>query len=346
MWVLFFGITNGHSDAINKYIYKKDGKKIKKRLRKNPQNILSLFQCFQEAGNDDMCDKLVSEISNDGIFLLGKKLCQHQLVSLGFFLSHSKQRLNILNLSFCEIDDTDMLILHKHVCTNEKFEGIEEIYLKSNKLTEQSSQYIKDLLEYFKPTYLDLSYNNIAEHGINDIVLGLQAAPIECLILKSVNFVKNNLHQMRSILIQLKELNIAHNNIGLVDAEVIAGLIKYTETLQVLIMDHNPIEEKGSKAMAEAIMINKTLIHLSIYGEDIPKCIGLNIVKGIHKNNTIRYIYIRKSHRVKNEVHDINEQRPSKSKLTLAFTTKEEHEQRPSKSKLTVAFTTKEEQES
>jgi len=325
MWVLFFGITNGHSDAIQKYIYKKDGKKIKKRLHKNPQSILSLFHCFQEAGNDDMCDMLVSQISNDGIFLQEKQLYSHQLVSLGFFLSHSKRRLNILNLSFCKISDSDMLILQKHACANEKIEGIEKIYLKSNTLTEQSSQYIKDLLKYFKPKCLDLSNNNIAEHGIDDIILGLQAAPIECLILESVDFVKNNLQHMHSILIQLKVLNIARNNISLFDAEVIANLIKYTQTLQELIMDHNPIEKKESEAIAEAIEINKTLIHLSIYGEEIPKSIGLNIVQGIHKNNTILYIYICESKRIKNEVRDINEKRRSKSKLTLVFKHKEEH---------------------
>jgi len=315
MWVLYFGITNGQSGAIEKYIYEKKGM-LMKRICKHPQNLLSLFQCFQEAGNDDMCDMLVSKISNDGIFLLGKKLCQHQLVSLGFFLSHSKQRLKILHLSFCEIGDSDMLILHKHACTNKKTEGIEKIYLGYNKLTEQSSQCINGLLEYFKPNYLDLSNNSI---GINDIIIGLQEAPIEHLILESVGVEENNLNQMRccGILIQLKELNIAHNNIDLSGAIVIAELIKCTQTLEVLIMDHNPIGEKGSKAIAEAIVINKTLIHLSIYGKDIPKDIGLNIVQGIHKNHMIKYIYVRKSRRVKNEVCNINKTRPSKSKLKL-----------------------------
>ena len=71
---------------------------ISQDILKNPVKVLYLFQCFQEAQDDKLCDILSQSFGNDKINLSNHVLLPHQVVSLGFFLSRSYRKWKELNL--------------------------------------------------------------------------------------------------------------------------------------------------------------------------------------------------------------------------------------------------------
>ena len=78
--------------------------------------VLYLFQCFQEAQDNVLCEVLSKSFDDGIIDISGHRLLPHQVVSLGFFLSRSHRKWKTLNLSECYIGDHSMSILHQYLC--------------------------------------------------------------------------------------------------------------------------------------------------------------------------------------------------------------------------------------
>jgi len=57
-------------------------------ILQDPVRIVHLFQCFQEAQDNVLCEFL-SKLFNSGVININRRLLPHQVVSLGFFLSRS-----------------------------------------------------------------------------------------------------------------------------------------------------------------------------------------------------------------------------------------------------------------
>ena len=89
---------------------------ISQDVLKDPVKVLYLFQCFQEAQDDELCQVLSNSFDSDEIDISCNRVLPHQVVSLGFFLSRSHRKWKELNLSCCHIRDHGMNIIHQYLC--------------------------------------------------------------------------------------------------------------------------------------------------------------------------------------------------------------------------------------
>ena len=85
---------------------------ISQDILKNQMKVHYLFQCFQEAQDDRLCDILSKSFDSGEIDLSHYSLAPYQVVSLGFFLSRSHRKWKELNLY---IGDHGINLLHRYI---------------------------------------------------------------------------------------------------------------------------------------------------------------------------------------------------------------------------------------
>jgi len=139
---------------------------ISQDILKKPVKVLYLFQCFQEAQDDTLCDILSKSFDSDEINLHGNRLLPHQVRSLGFFISRSHRKWKELFLWMCYIGDHGINLLHHYLCGDET--NKQEI-TTINDLTGASSPLIGDIITHLQPHTLKLGDNNIT--SVRDISL-------------------------------------------------------------------------------------------------------------------------------------------------------------------------------
>ena len=367
MWIFFCGITKGQSSSFKKYLSTNSrhllpsatpgvihdkipigsAVTISQDIMKDTRKVLYLFQCFQEAQDDTMCDILSKSVDNKQtgrsvIDLMYQPLIPVEVTSLGFFLSRSHKKLDELNLIECHIGDHGINILHQYLCGDKANElKIEEMLLKCNDLTVASSPLISDLITYLQPHKLSLWNNNITRVG--DIC----HAVINTTAVKQLDISENDLTSLEAPAISdmmtcLEELDISHNKLGDNGAVILAdGIIKnntlklleigyndirargaiaiansltHNTTMEGLGISGNPISGDGAIAIAEAITNNKTLKTLLLGGDDILDEESVMIImKSMYNNNSINELYLPKALKdndnVKSEAENINKTR-------------------------------------
>ena len=89
---------------------------ISQDILKDPVKVLYLFQCFQEAQDNVLCEILSKSFDYGVIEINNRILLPHQVLSLGLFLSRSHRKWEELNLYDCHIGDHGMSILHQYLC--------------------------------------------------------------------------------------------------------------------------------------------------------------------------------------------------------------------------------------
>ena len=89
---------------------------ISQDVLKDPVKVQYLFQCFQEAQDNKLCEVLSQSFDSGEIDVSENRLLPHQVVSLGFFLSRSHRKWKKLNLEGCYIGDHGMSIIHQYLC--------------------------------------------------------------------------------------------------------------------------------------------------------------------------------------------------------------------------------------
>ena len=186
MWILYCGITSGKCKTLRHYLttysntcanneihQKSDDcddfnphnqrisntETISQDVLKDRVKVFYLFQCFQEAQDNVMCEVLSKLFDGGVINIVSHNLFPHQVVSLGFFLSRSHRKWKELNLCQCKIGDNGMSILNHYLCGDEaNKQEIEKVNLGANDLTGASSHVIADnyhqspLAAYSNPT--------------------------------------------------------------------------------------------------------------------------------------------------------------------------------------------------
>ncbi|XP_065902642.1 protein NLRC3-like [Dysidea avara] len=325
MWIMYCGITSGQSNSLRRYLSYCDpsnskhvtanfntqmtsGKMtapsqqgstsdqeisntltISQFILNNPVQVLYLFQCFQEAQVDNLCDILSKSFDSGEINLNNHRLLPHQVVSLGFFLSSSHKKWKGLNLLGCYIGDHGINLLHHYLCGDKtnKQEIIVIINLTDNNLTAASSSLIGDIISHLQPHNLVLHNNNIT--SVRDISTAV------------INTDK------------LRLLDISRNDITSIGAAAIANSLLHNTSLEELYMSNNAIGKDGATAIAQAITNNKTLKKLSLCDNTIDEESAIIIIRSIHHNNIITKLWLSYSLRndasVKREVGYINSTR-------------------------------------
>ena len=329
MWVLYCGITSGQCKTLRKYLNMtgpfQQGSTSDQRISntramlqdilKDPVKVLYLFQCFQEAQDNELCEVLSQSFDSGEINISNKTLLPHQMVSLGFFLSRSNRKWKKLNLNECHIGDHGMSIIHQYLRgdkTNKQ--EITEIHLGYNDLTAASSHLMADIISHLQPHSLWLECNGLTVQGavaISDIMICVEDIDI------SYNKLGDHGAELFSKGITnsktLRKLNITHNNIGPSGTRAIANALANNTSLQLLYMNDNKVGQDGAIAIAEAITNNKTLKTLTLVDGTMDKESAMIIMSSLHCNNTITKLWLpyglRCDSSVKREAMKINYRR-------------------------------------
>ena len=239
---------------------------ISQQVLKDPLKVLYLFQCFQEAQDNELCEVLSQSFDSGVIDISGNSLLPHQVVSLGFFLSRSHRKWKELNLLQCDIGDHGMSIIHQYLCgdkTNKQ--EITNIDLGYNNLTGASSHLIADIISHLQPHTLLLGGNNIT--NVRDISTAISNTST----FKALVMWKNDLETVAisDMMICLEELDITGNKFSDHGAKVISEGIINSKTLRKLYIHNNNIGPSGTTAIANALTINTSLQQLHISNNNI-----------------------------------------------------------------------------
>ena len=315
MWILYCGITSGQRKTLRHYLttYGKprshdhtshpqvtsekmtgpsqQGSNCDQRISntgtisedilKDSVKVLYLFQCFQEAQDNVLCEVLSKSFDDGIIDISDHRLLPHQVVSLGFFLSRSHRKWKEVNLSQCHIGDHGMIILHQYLCgdkTNKQ--EITKIDVFGNGLTGASSHLIGDIISHLQPHYLVLGDNKIT--NVRDIsTVVITTSTVKVLDMSNNDFTAQEAIAISDMMICLVELDIRNNNLGH-GAELLSEGITNTKTLRVLNISDNNIGPSGTTAIANALSNNTSLEELDMsdnpIGLDGAKSLGSAII--------------------------------------------------------------------
>ena len=328
MWILYCGITSGQCKVLNKYLttyYRKNipidtgplapgydrvprypGRElysqkrptshqtvsntttISKDILNDPVKVLYLFQCFQEAQDNELCEFLSQSFDGDTIDISTHYLLSHQVVSLGFFLSRSNRKWNELNLRDCHIGDHGINILCQHLCRDkvDKYKML-NINLSKNNLTGASSCYIADLITHLQPHTLDLHENCISNvRKISTVIL--TTFTVKVLNISDNDIPVQEVVAISDMMICLEELNICNTNLDDFGVELLSEGLMCTKTLQVLYMSNNNIGSSGAITIANALISNDSLERLYTSYNDISQDAALAIAKAITNNKKLK----------------------------------------------------------
>ena len=261
---------------------------ISQDVLKDPVKVLYLFQCFQEAQDNELCEILSRSFDSGVINIRKHRLLPHQVVSLGFFLSRSHRKWNELNLNECRIGDHGMNIIHQYLCGDKaNKQEITKIDLSENDLTEASSHLIADIISHLQPHTLGLRDNNIT--NVRDI----STAVVTTSTVKVLNMMSNGLTAQEAVAISdmmicLEELYINGNKLGDHGAELLSEGITNTKTLRVLYICRNNIRPLGTTAIANALTNNTSLEELYMDDNAIGQDGATAIAKAITNNKTLK----------------------------------------------------------
>ena len=313
---------------------------ISQDVLKDPVKVLYLFQCFQEAQDNELCEILSRSFDSGVIDISENRLLPHQVVSLGFFLSRLHRKWNELNLNKCYIGNHGMNIIHHYLCGDKANKlKVTKFNLGLNNLTGASSHLIIDIISHLQPHTLMLYGNNITD------VRDISTAVVNTSTVKVLNMNNNGLTAQEAVAISdmmicLEELDISGNKLGDHGAELLSEGITNTKTLRVLNisqlgpsgttaianaltnntslekldMSRNKVGRVRARAIAKAISNNKTLKTLSLGDYTMDKESAMIIMSSLHCNNTIIELWLPyrpcfDNDSVEGEVRKINKRR-------------------------------------
>ena len=261
---------------------------ISQDVLKDPVKVLYLFQCFQEAQDNELCEILSRSFDSDLVDISEQTLLPHQVVSLGFFLSRSHRKWNELILSECHIGDHGMNIIHQYLCGDKaNKQEITEIYLSQNDLTGASSHLIADIISHLQPHTLKLRDNNIT--NVRDISTAVvTTSTVKVLHMRVNGLTAQEAVAISDMMICLEELDIGYNSLGDHGAELLSEGITNTKILRVLNIIDNDIGPSGTTAIANALTNNTSLEELYMIDNDIGQDGATAIAKAITNNETLK----------------------------------------------------------
>ena len=143
--------------------------KVSKNMKDNKIRCLHLFQCFAEAGNDDMC-RYIGNLLQDGTIDLSRQtLSAVEMYTLSSFLAHCVHRQwNLLDLSNCYLDDENFERFYKsYTSLTKSTVYINTLDLSYNVFTQVSASQVANLVLIFNVKKLILASNEIKDIGID-----------------------------------------------------------------------------------------------------------------------------------------------------------------------------------
>ena len=251
-FALYAGLTEGKEEAFKRFLTG-DGSPgtNNKTISHDIKKCLRLFYCYFEAKDSQACDTVSKHFYNKerNTIDLSQNFSHptsSDLQCLEYFFSRlPKKKLSCLDMHNCDIGDDGLKMLHKSLILSGI--AVDEINLKYNSLTSQSSQEIADIVTFCKTRILDVSHNSLE--------VGLDLSNImslEELNISHSNMTSNGGIRLFSSLIlnknsQLRVLNTSFNCIGSETENHISTLLENNCILEELDVSSNKLSGGCSK---------------------------------------------------------------------------------------------------
>ena len=239
-----------------------------------------------------MCENLSRSFDSGVIKISHWRLLPHEMVSLGFFLSRSHRKWNVLNLSDCRIGDHGMSILHQYLCGDKaNKQEITEIDLGNIGLTGASSHPIADIISHFQTHTIKLHDNNIT--NVRDISTAVvTTSTVKVLNMRSNDLTAQEAVALSDMMICLEKLCIGDNKLGDYGAELLSEGITNTKTLRKLYINNNNIGPSGTATIANALTNNTSLETLWINDNKLGDHGAELLSEGITNTKTLKVLLI------------------------------------------------------
>ena len=181
---------------------------ISKNMKESKIKRLHLFQCFTEAGNDDMCHYIGNLLQDGTIDLSGQALSAVEMYTLSSFLARCVHRQwSLLDLSNCYLDDENFERFYKSYASLTKSTVfINTVNLSSNAFTQASASQIANLVLNFNVQKLVFTSNEIQDIGIDQATF---VALLEHPNLTQSRFIEIQDENQVNILLYKKALNFS-----------------------------------------------------------------------------------------------------------------------------------------
>jgi len=281
----------------------------------NLGRIFYLFQCFQEAEDEIICDILSKSFERNIINLKDCNiLYPHQVESLGLFLT--SRRWESLNLSNCQVGDKGIILLHRYLC-RDKQEQISVIDFMENNLTEVSLPFISDIITYCHPRTLKLGCNDFA--CVENIAKAVITSPsLKQLNLWGCGITAEEAAVISDMMATLEELVISNNNLSDDGVKILSGGLATTKTLRELYINDNNISPQGTVTIACALTLNTSLEILNMTNNIIGQEGAVAIAEAIVENKTLSELLLYGDYTLNEESAKLLLERLSNSKSTIS----------------------------
>ena len=212
-WVMYAGLTKCNSFAFKHFLSGRKSilpsliakpKSITNEIKSDKVKCLLLFQCFLEAGDDRICEKVGGCLMEDKIDLSNTTLLPKDIHTLSFFLIRSTtKQWQLLDLSKCCIGDNGCEILTNLLIGDDKHKAqITKVNLSCNQLSSGSISTILKLIYHFNAKELIITGNNV------DSEIVFQKIFIDAIQQNSFHqlSIKTNMNSLSIYVINCKEL--------------------------------------------------------------------------------------------------------------------------------------------
>ena len=279
-FALYVGLTRGQRPCFKKFLssygknfissfFSLNTNKIATKFLEDDRKSLRLFQCFQEADDQESCNSITDKIHSSKVINLQEDnktmtpLLPSDIHCLALFLSRSpNMQLKTLNSLLCHIGDAGLRILHQPLVNSSI--TIDKINLCNNSLTSQSSEIVCEIATSCKTTKL-----NIANNKFTDGLDLSNNSTLELLIID-----KNDMSSSGA-----SKLFVALRN-------------NKDTKLRSLHINNNQIDDETVSDITQFLMENNTLTELSILNNRLSGRGILTILKSLYHNNTLTNLNI------------------------------------------------------
>ena len=276
---------------------------VSNKFLEDKVKCLRLFRCFKEAGDGEICRSIKNaKCFDDKVINLGyTSLSPYDIECVTLFLTCSPHKeWEKLYLSFCNIQDIGLRILHRDLTSHDV--TIRELNLSSNGLTKSSSSSIKDITIHCRVEVLNISSND---------TIGEDPALYDMLSLCSCRLVR---------------LYMYDTSLSSPSAIVLFNALAKRNKLLHLDIDINLITDEACDVIATT-MANTSLVKLWMWGNKISAEATQQLVQAIQKNNTLQELglplYIENvMKRIRTLEEEVNKNRKSRgcqTKLNITF---------------------------
>ena len=308
MFSFYIAFTKGQRPSFRLFIKPSFGQRFKGFLTGHGASIANkflddkvkcfhLFQCFLEAGDNEMCRSIenVKTFNSKIIHFYSARLSPSDVECLTIFLTCSSHKEWVtLSLCKCYIQDQGVHILHRGLTSCDV--TITKLWFSYNGITESSSSAISEITISCRVKVLHINNNEtiVEDERLYSIISDPSS--------------------------MLEELYMPYTKLSSNAAIKLFTALSEGKKLRMLDIGFNYITDEACDAIIMAMKKNTSLVKLDVYGNQISEKCAQLIVEALQHNNTLRILWVPNysegtKKRMRLSVEEINKKRVSRGCL-------------------------------